>query len=129
MKIRLAALVVALACSGCTGDGPAAPTPLPPPAPAAGSAVAIFLTPNTWDLPRGGGELLLTVATAASAAGNVSALHVVVTLTTTEGALSVGEIQTDATGHALVTWTGTRSAIVTARAGDTIGTAQIRVAP
>lgn len=110
---------------GCRGSLPAAPTPqqVPP----AVAAAAIFLTPNSWDLPAGGGSLELTIVTAGNAGGNVVAPNVDVALSASSGVLSDASPRTDSTGHATVTWTGTSSATVVARAGDIQSAAAIRV--
>jgi hypothetical protein len=122
----LSLILLAVGLSACGGSSPPAPATAATPT-ASVTAAAIFLTPNGGDLPIGGGALPITVVTAASASGNVPAGHVVVTLTATGGTLSDEQVQTDSTGHALVTWTGTSTATITARAGDTTGSAQIRV--
>lgn len=124
------ALIGGLACltAACTGTAPTAATPVVTTQAAASPATAaIFLTPNSWDLPADGGTLDITVVTAASASGNVPAPDVTVSLSTTSGTLSNDAPRTDKTGHAHVTWQGTSSATITARVGDVSGTASIRV--
>lgn len=123
---RVALLASFLTLVACTGRSPSAPTPEPAPL-ESGTAAAVFLTPNSWELPPGGGSLDLVIATAASAIGNVVAAHVPVTLRASSGSLSETEPRTDATGHARVTWTGTSSATITARAGEVEGIATILV--
>ena len=120
----LASLLILLAC---TGKSPVAPTPPPAAPPADGTAAAVFLTPNSWELPPGGGSLEIVIATAGNAVGNVVAPHVPLTLLASSGSLSESAPRTDATGHARVTWTGTSSATITARAGDVEGLATIHV--
>jgi PKD repeat protein len=111
----------------CTKSSPTAPaeTPAPPPA---GTAAAIFISPNSFDLPAGGGSLELVIATSANDVGNVVAPNVPLTLSASSGELSNTEPRTDSTGHARVTWTGNSSATITARAGDAVGASTIRVA-
>jgi len=118
-------LLCSFLMAGCTSSSPVAPSqPGPGPAPA---AVAIFLTPNTWDLPPAGGTLDLVIATAATESGNVAAPNVALELSASSGVLSDASPRTDTTGHARVTWTGTSSATITARAGQVVGMAAIRV--
>ena len=126
--MRRLGLVVTLLCIVSCSKSSTPTTPTPPPSPPPdGTAAAIFLTPNSWDLPPGGGSLEITIATAAHVAGNVAAAHVPVSLRASDGQLSDTESRTDSTGHARVTWTGSRSATITARAGDAEGVAIIRV--
>ncbi len=112
--------------AGCTRSSPTAPAAPAAPPPAV-AAAAVFLAPNSWDMPAGGGSLLLDIATSASTAGNVVAPDIEVELSASSGTLSDTRSRTDRTGHAKVTWTGTSSATITARAGDVVGTAAIRV--
>jgi large repetitive protein len=123
----IALIVFAGYCTACT-KSPTAPAPQPPAAPPAGTAAAIFITPNSFDLPADGGSLELVIATAGNQAGNVVAANVPVTLEASSGSLSETQPRTDSTGHARVTWTGTTTATITARAGDVVGQATIRVA-
>lgn len=125
--MRCLAVAGALLFAACTGRAPTAPAE-PPRPPADGAPVqAIFLTPNTWTLPLGGGSLDIVIVTAGNTAGNVIAAHAHVTLTASSGTLSASEIETDGTGHAQVTWSGTRSATVRATAGELAADAAIRV--
>ena len=123
---RVAFLALLLSTS-CTKSSPTAPaeTPAPPPA---GTAAAIFITPNSFDLPAGGGSLELVIATSGNDLGSVVAANVPLTLSASSGALSTTDPRTDATGHARVTWTGASSATIVARAGDVVGQSTIRVA-
>lgn len=121
-----ASILFLIYSGACTGKSPTAPAP--PPIPAAPiTAAAIFLTPNTWDLPAGGGSIEITIATAASATGNVVAPNVEVALSASSGTLSDTAARTDHTGHAKVAWTGTSGATIVARAGDVQSTATFRV--
>jgi PKD repeat protein len=122
---KFACLLFVLYSAACTKSSPTAPLqPGPGPTP---TATAIFLTPNSWDLPASGGSLELVIATAGNEAGSLIAPNVTVELTASSGSLSDLSPRTDNTGHARVTWTGTSSATITARAGDAVGTAAIRV--
>jgi PKD repeat protein len=112
--------------ASCSRSSPAAPSP-PPVAAPAGTAAAVFITPNSFDLPAGGGSLELVIATSANDVGNVVAPNVPVTLSASSGSLSESEPRTDSTGHARVTWSGSSSATITARAGDVVGQASIRI--
>lgn len=125
---KVALTLFLVVSSGCTRRSPTAPAPPPPAQSADGVAAAVFLTPNSWDLPAGGGSLELTIATSATDAGNVPAPNVPLTLAASSGELSDTAPRTDASGHTKVTWSGTSSATITARAGDAVGTAAIRVA-
>jgi PKD repeat protein len=121
-RVVVLAGILLASCS----KSPTAPSP-PPTAPATGTAVAIVISPNSFDLPAGGGSLELVIATTGNETGSVIAANVPVTLSASSGELSNTEPRTDSTGHARVTWTGTRSATVTARAGDVVGVSTIRV--
>lgn len=78
-------------------------------------------------MPAGGGALEVIIRTSANTVGNTPAAHVTVALTASSGTLSESSTVTDATGHARVTWSGTSSATITARAGEVAGTSAIRV--
>lgn len=129
-RVRVGTFALILLASGVTAcsKSPTAPTPQPPAEAPLGTAAAIFLTPASWDLPANGGSLELVIATSANDVGSVVAANVPVTLSASSGELTVSELRTDSTGHARTTWSGTRSATITARAGDALGTSTIRVA-
>jgi len=95
--VVVACVTVALAaCSGPSSTAPSTQTPTP-----TVTAAAVTLTPNSWDLPAGGGSVEITIATSANAAGNVIAPNVAVRLQASSGSLSDSEPRTDNTGHAL----------------------------
>jgi hypothetical protein len=123
----VAAAVLLGALVSCSESSPAAPSE-PPAPPPPGTAAAVFISPNSVDLPAGGGSLELVIATSANDLGSVVAGNVQVTLGASSGELSNTEPRTDSTGHARVTWTGTSSATIVARAGDAVGQSAIRVA-
>src|SRR5258708_5925737 len=106
--LRLALVVFGLSpLLACRGRGRAPTAPTAPTPSAANTAAAIFLSPNSWDLRPGDGPLPITIVTAATAAGNVPAPHVAVTLTASSGTLSDETVETDRTGTATVVWTST----------------------
>ena len=117
-------LLFLVTCS--KSNTPTAPTP-PPGPPPPGTAAAVALTPHTWEFPAGGGSLDIVIATSANQAGNVVAANVPVSIRASSGTISDPEPRTDFTGHARVTWSGTSSATITARAGDVETVATIRV--
>jgi hypothetical protein len=119
-------IIFALCLGGCTSSSSTAPTTTTPPG-AVVTPASIVLSPNSWDLPAGGGSLEFVIETRANELGTASMPNIVVTLSASAGTLSNSEARTDATGHARVTWTGSTSATVTARAGDVLGIAAIRV--
>jgi len=121
------AFLALLLSTACTKSSPTAPAEAPAPPPA-GTAAAIFITPNSFDLPAGGGSLELVIATSGNDLGSLVAANVPVTLSASSGQLSNTEPRTDSTGHARVTWTGSSSATIVARAGDVVGQSTIRVA-
>lgn len=125
---KIACILFTIYSAACTGKSPAAPTPQPGPPPTPATAAAIFLAPDSWDMPVGGGALEVIVRTAANTVGNAPAAHVTVALATSSGTLSASSVVTDGTGHARVTWSGTSSATITATANDVVGTSRIRVA-
>lgn len=110
-----------LGVSACGGSG----TPTAPSAPAA--VQAIFLVAPSFDLPVGGGEITIEIATAASPNGGIAA-NVPITLQASTGTLSASSVRTDGVGRASVTWRGTETAVISAAAGDVKGTATVRVA-
>jgi hypothetical protein len=78
------------------------------------------------ELPEGGGTASVFVET--SVDGQRAAPRVRVGLTTSAGTLEPSDVTTDETGHARVTWTGSRAAIVVASAGHLVTQADIRLA-
>lgn len=113
-----------LLLAGCSKSAaPTAPTPTPTPT---GPAVEdIRVTPSLATLPAAGSVdvMVETVALHPFAA----APRVQVALSASSGSLSATDVTTDATGHARVTWTGTTSATITARAADIVGTGTVTV--
>ena len=69
---RAAVLVMAVLAHACTKSSPTAPAP-PTTAAATAAVAAIFLTPNSWDMPASGGSLELVIATTGNSAGSVIA--------------------------------------------------------
>jgi hypothetical protein len=124
--MRRAGLGVALlALVGCHGP---APNPTAPSTPPSAPVAAVFLTPNTWTFPEGGGSLEIVITTSASVSGSGVAPNIPVALRTTSGSLSTDAVTTDFTGHARVTWSGTAGATITAQAGDLVATSRITIA-
>ena len=113
---------------GCGHDDSGSTTPpIAPSAPPAGVPAAIFLTPNVWTMPAGGGSLELVIATSGNTVGSTVTANVPLQLTASSGTLSNERPTTDWTGHTKVTWTGGSSATITAAAGDVVGIAAITV--
>lgn len=126
IRRAVAVLVVALpiACGHPGPVSPTTPTPIAPPA----AVKAIRLTPSTGELPIGGGSLEIKIETVGNLYGTIVAPDVPVELSASDGALTATTAKTDQTGHAKVSWTGTKSAEITARAGEVSGAMTIHVA-
>ena len=106
MVRRAACVALLLTLAACGDPGPVSSTG-PTPAPAPATVKAINLTPMLT-LPPEGGSVEVRIETSANEHGGVVAPNVLVTLSVSAGALSASEVRTDGTGHARVTWTGTR---------------------
>lgn len=125
MRCALAVLA-GLCLVGCSStSNPAAP---PPPGPAAVAAVAISLTAGPAQHPVGGGASEVTIFTASNPGGTAAAPRMPVAIEASSGELSIREVVTGETGHAKVTWTGTQTAVLSARAGELTATLTIPVA-
>lgn len=118
---RRGVLVLMLFLASCNGiEYPSSPTGTT----AAKAATTINIVATPAQLPQGGGTSAINIEVLAGLAG-VAAANV--QLTASEGALSVSEIVADSTGHARVEWRGTRTGTITARVGDVVSNATIRV--
>lgn len=120
--------IIVIACLLAAGCHGIQPNPTSPSAvvtsPVTPTAIQIVVTPG--ELPIGGGTATLVISTVASS-GTVVAPGVTVSLRVDGGELSTSNVTTDETGHARLTWTGTKKATVTAESGSLTNTATIGV--
>lgn len=119
---------VALVAFLSTGCGAIPPSPVSPPVTATGASSAprvinIVIDPGT--LPIGGGTALIRLEVIGVNGSGVR--EATVTLAVSGGNLEAEQAVTDATGHAKVEWTGTKSEIVTATIGELAAVTTIRV--
>jgi hypothetical protein len=124
MQRTLVALVAFLS----TGCGGIPPSPVSPPVTATGASSAprvinIVIDPGT--LPIGGGTALIRLEVIGVNGSGVR--DAAVALAVSGGNLEAEQAVTDATGHAKVEWTGTKSEIVTATIGELAAVTTIRV--
>ena len=123
MQISRLASSLLLGLAGCDGPAYFSTTATAPSAPAPVTAISIVVSPG--ELPIGGGTATLNVETRSGT--SAVAPRVTVSLQATHGTLETASVTTDHTGHAKVTWEGTRTSVVTATAGDAQATTSIRV--
>lgn len=121
---HLAIVALALAAAGCHGIEPNPTSPSTARSPIAPTAIQIVIMPG--ELPIGGGTADVLISTTAGA-GSIVSPAITVRLSVDGGELSSGEVTTDSTGHARLTWTGTSNATVTAASGAISSTAAIKV--
>lgn len=109
--MRRALILAIVLAAGCRGISPN-PAPLSPSAPSpAVTPTRLLLVVSPGELPVGGGTARIYIE---SMAGTSMAPRVPVTLTASGGTLDVSQVTTDHTGHAMVPWTGTATARITA---------------
>ena len=116
------ALVVLVACNAV--EYPVSPTINQAAPSVAPTRLTLHVSPP--ELPRQGGTAMVHVETTID--GVRVAPGVRVTLNASAGTLERADVTTDGTGHALVAWSGSQGAIVSASAGDLQASAEIRLA-
>lgn len=121
---RLLVLAIGVGLAACHGiehpQSPISPTPRS----TAPARLTIVQTPG--EIPVGGGSALLIIeALGADGLGVVTP----VSLEASGGELGTDRVTTDTTGHATASWQGTTSATLTARAGEMVTVAPLRVQP